>query len=218
MVEIQTLVDFFQSYGYIAVFGILILCGLGLPVPEDISLIAGGIISGLGFTNVHGMLAVALAGVLIGDSTMFLLGRKFGDHFFDKKISGRIITHKRYEAITSWFAKYGKGVLLAARFMPGLRSPIFVSAGLTRFVSYTTFIIIDGSASLISVPFWIFLGYYGATNREWLIRWITRSQYGILGLIFLIILIFIVYAFIRRKLRNLNGRPESGSADGETNT
>ena len=59
------LIAFFSDYGYIAVFGILILCGFGLPVPEDITLVSGGVISGLGMTNPHTMLAVGLAGVLI---------------------------------------------------------------------------------------------------------------------------------------------------------
>jgi len=55
-----------------------LLCGFGLPVPEDITLVSGGVISGLDLANPHIMLAVGLAGVLIGDSTMFLGGRIFG--------------------------------------------------------------------------------------------------------------------------------------------
>ena len=72
-----------------AVFGILLLCGMGLPVPEDISLIAGGIISGLGYTDVNLMLFICLSGVLLGDGIMYNLGRIFGERFFDKKVGGR---------------------------------------------------------------------------------------------------------------------------------
>ena len=50
---LQLLVEFFSQYGYIAVFGVLILCGFGLPIPEDITLVSGGIISALGNTNQH---------------------------------------------------------------------------------------------------------------------------------------------------------------------
>ena len=39
---------FFFDYGYYAVFGVLVLCGMGLPLPEDITLITAGIISQLG--------------------------------------------------------------------------------------------------------------------------------------------------------------------------
>ena len=37
---LHILVNFFSDYGYFAVFGVLILCGFGLPVPEDISLVS----------------------------------------------------------------------------------------------------------------------------------------------------------------------------------
>ena len=44
---------FFGSYGYAAVFACLVLCGLGVPVPEDITLVSGGVISGLDLANPH---------------------------------------------------------------------------------------------------------------------------------------------------------------------
>ncbi|HNK57963.1 MAG TPA: DedA family protein, partial [Leptospiraceae bacterium] len=59
---LNLLVNFFSDYGYFAVFGVLILCGFGLPVPEDVSLVAGGVISALGNTNEHIMFGVGMAG------------------------------------------------------------------------------------------------------------------------------------------------------------
>lgn len=203
---IQTLVSIFSSYGYAAVFGVLILCGLGLPVPEDVSLVAGGIISGLGYTDPYIMLAVSMAGVLIGDSTVFYIGKTFGEKFFDKKLSGRIITPARYQAIKEWFGRYGKWMLFAARFMPGLRSAIFLTAGVTRFVRYRVFIIIDLSAALISVPVWIYLGYYGASNWDWLAMWISRSHMAILVIIALFAVLIAAHTIFKRKIKRIEKR------------
>lgn len=47
------LISIFSDYGYLAVFVMLLLCGFGLPIPEDITLVAGGIIAGLGYADVH---------------------------------------------------------------------------------------------------------------------------------------------------------------------
>ena len=58
-----------------------ILAGFGVPVPEDVTLIAGGIIAGLGYADVRIMCAVGLAGVLVGDSSMFLIGRHLGTRY-----------------------------------------------------------------------------------------------------------------------------------------
>jgi len=106
--ELQSLVNFFQSYGYISVFTVLLLCGFGLPVPEDISLVAGGIIAGLGYANVHLMFAIALAGVLIGDSTMYNLGRIFGERVLNLRLVRRLLTPKRYSLVRSKFEQYGR--------------------------------------------------------------------------------------------------------------
>lgn len=52
---LNILVHIFSEYGYIAVFLALILCGFGLPVPEDISLVSGGVIAGFGKADPHFM-------------------------------------------------------------------------------------------------------------------------------------------------------------------
>lgn len=205
MFELQSLVNFFQSYGYLSVFIILLLCGFGLPVPEDISLVAGGIIAGLGYANVHLMLAIALAGVLIGDSTMYNLGRIMGERVLNLRLVRRLLAPKRYSLVRSKFEQYGKRVIFAARFLPGLRSPIFLTAGITRFVSFWTFVGIDSFAALISVPFWVYLGYYGAHEREWLLRWVSRTQWGILLIVLVLALIVILDAMIGRKFLRGNG-------------
>lgn len=186
------LIGFFTDYGYIAVFGILILCGFGLPVPEDITLVSGGVISGLDLANPHTMCIVGLAGVLIGDSTMFLAGRIFGYRIQRIKTFRRILSPRRFSHIQRKFKQYGLSLLFVARFLPGLRSPIFLVAGMSRRISYLTFILMDGIAALISVPVWVYLGYFFADNLDLLMEYVKDVQtliYLILGVILLIVLI-----------------------------
>lgn len=85
METLEAVVEFlqnYQEYSLAMIFGMLILCGFGLPIPEDITLIAAGILSGIQVNSTHGhfalMLAFCLAGVLIGDGIMFIGGRVFG--------------------------------------------------------------------------------------------------------------------------------------------
>src|SRR5262249_30543481 len=60
---------------YLWLGGILLLCGLGLPIPEDISLIAAGYFSWKGVLEVNRAFAVCFAAVLAGDSLAFFMGR-----------------------------------------------------------------------------------------------------------------------------------------------
>lgn len=209
------LIGFFTDYGYIAVFGILILCGFGLPVPEDITLVSGGVISGLDLANPHTMCVVGLAGVLIGDSTMFLAGRIFGYRIQRIRTFRKILSPRRFSHIQRQFKKYGLSLLFVARFLPGLRSPIFLVAGMSRRISYITFILMDGIAALISVPVWVYLGYFFADNLDLLMEYVKDVQsmiYLILGLILLVVVIIYLKKRFHSKLNKFSEEGASASA------
>lgn len=191
---LDTLVAFFGEYGYIAVFACLILCGLGVPVPEDITLVSGGVISGLALANPHIMCAIGLAGVLAGDSTMFLAGRIFGYRVQRLKFFRKVVSPQRFSQIQRKFKKHGLGLLFVARFLPGLRSPIYLVAGMSHRISYITFIVMDGLAALISVPVWIYLGYFFADNLDILMEYVHDVQKAIfMALGLLAVIIAVIY-------------------------
>ncbi|BBD79071.1 DedA family protein [Aerosticca soli] len=173
---LQPLVIFFAEHGYLAVFVALLLCGFGLPLPEDITLIAGGIITGLGYGNAHGMVGVTLAGVLIGDASMFLLGHHYGPRILKWRLIAWLLPPARYAAVQRQFERYGNRLMFIARFLPGMRTAVFVTAGATHRVGFLRFLLLDGLAALISVPLWVYLGYLGAYRRAWLMAWIHRGQ------------------------------------------
>lgn len=195
---LQLLLDFFANYGYLAVFLVLMICGFGVPIPEDITLVAGGIISGLGYANVHIMFAVGMAGVLFGDGFMFVMGRIFGNKVLRIKLIAKILTQERFALVQEKFAKYGNWVLFVARFLPGLRSPTYLVAGMTKRIPYWRFLALDGLAALISVPVWVYLGYFGAYNRDWLLIWVHRGQSGVLW-VTLALLVCALVLYLRRR-------------------
>lgn len=173
---LDTLVNLFVQNGYAAVFVALMICGAGLPLPEDITLVAGGVIAGLGYANVHVMCAMTLFGVLLGDSAIFLLGHYHGARMLGWRPIARVLTPSRYLAVQEKFDRYGNRLLFAARFLPGMRTTIYVTAGATHRVSFPRFLLIDTMAAMISVPVWVYLGYFGANNHAWLVMWIRRGQ------------------------------------------
>jgi membrane protein DedA with SNARE-associated domain len=200
---VENLTDF-GYWNYIFAFIILILCGFGVPIPEDITLVAGGLVSGLKATNVWIMLGVCFAGVLMGDASMYTIGRIFGYRILQIKFMRRFITPERFESVQAQFEKYGIWVLFAARFMPGLRSPIFMAAGMSQRVPFAHFIIMDGLAALISVPVWVFIAYYCAESLEDLIKNINSAQsvmhYVILAIV-LISIFIVTKAYIKKKAK-----------------
>ncbi|AWW34772.1 DedA family protein [Mannheimia varigena] len=186
----ETLIEFFSSYGYWAVFLVLLACGFGLPIPEDITLVSGGVISGLGYTNVHWMLVVSMLGVLIGDSTMYWLGRIYGEKILQFPFIRKIATAERFAMVQERFETQGWKLLFMARFLPGLRAVVYLVSGITRKVSFGKFLLVDFFAAIISVPIWVYLGDYGASNLGWLKEQVSNGQHAIFAILGIVILFF----------------------------
>lgn len=214
---LDSLISFFTDYGYFAVFSVLLLCGFGLPIPEDISLVAGGFISSLtcgsdasflgaleDCNQVHIMFFVCMAGVLLGDSAMFMLGRIFGVRILKMKIFAKLETPARYEWVQGKFAKHGLFFIFAARFMPGLRSPIFLTTGMTKKVPYIKFLLVDGLAALISVPVWVYVGFWGErqlSDMKTLEQYVKRGQLSLFVIIGICIATFAIIWFVKKKIK-----------------
>lgn len=185
-------------YSYFAMFGLLIACGFGFPMPEDIVLITGGILSARGVTDVWTVNIVCLIGVLGGDGTVFFLGRKFGHRIKSFPVIRRILNESNDRRVNQIFRKYGSKVIFFARFMPGLRTPIFMTAGIYR-VSPWTFLSLDGFAALISVPVWIHVGFLFGQNLEELEKKIKDFQVGIYVILALVLVLVVAINLVKKK-------------------
>lgn len=150
---------------YALIFGVLLACGFGLPIPEDITLIAAGILAGTGKISVVGAYIAGFVGVLLGDSILFMIGRKYGRKAFEWRIFRKIFTPKVIAKAEERIQENARMVCFIARFLPGLRAPIYLTAGVLQ-VRPIVFIVQDGFAALISVPVWIYLGQWAGSNMD----------------------------------------------------
>jgi membrane protein DedA with SNARE-associated domain len=185
------------AYG--AVFLVLLICGFGVPIPEDITLVAGGVLAGLGYANFEMMVVVGLLGVMVGDSCMFCAGHFMEERVRRNRLINKLLTPERYERTQDLFHRYGNFVLFIARFLPGLRTPIFVTAGMTKRISFWRFFCMDGFAALISVPVWVWVGFYFAQEHERLLEWVKNGQRFVLFGIAVMLVVLVCWYFKRRK-------------------
>ncbi len=147
-----------SNIAYLIIFGILLACGLGFPLPEDIPLVAAGYLVWDGTMALPSALIVTLGGVLIGDTILFFLGRKLGKRILRQHRFQTIFPPHRVRRAGAYFRKYGDKLVFFARFVAGFRAVVFFMAGAMK-VKFSRFILLDGLAALISVPAWIGLGY-----------------------------------------------------------
>jgi membrane protein DedA with SNARE-associated domain len=201
----DTLVDFLLNFHgpapYLIVLGILLACGLGLPIPEDITLFAAGLMAYYGVTDLYLMILVSLFGVMAGDSFIFYLGARYGRRLTRKWFFHKLLPDERLNFVQKKFHERGDRVLFIARFMPGLRAPIYFSAG-TLHVPFRKFFIYDGLAALISVPAIVGAVYYFGDELDQVVRIIKRIEHGIVLVVFAAVLAILGKWYVtHRKLK-----------------
>ena len=168
---------------YLVVFVILLGCGLGLPVPEDITLIFAGLTAYYGISTLWGMLILCFAGILIGDCTIFYLGAKYGRRITRVKFFGRFLTEERLRLVQERFHTSGNKLIFIARFMPGLRAPVFFTAGVLH-LPFRVFFFYDGLAALLSAPAIILAVYFFGDQIDLVIKRVQSVEHGILAMVF----------------------------------
>jgi len=193
----EWLLTFLTSHVYAKLAGILLLCGLGLPIPEDISLISAGYLAHLGKVELHSVFLVCFVAVLGGDTLAFTVGRKFGTKILASKFGHRYFNPRRQRRVRAYFRSYGSKVIFIARFLPGLRFSIFLSAGMLHVRPYV-FIVYDALAALLSVPFLVYCAYYFGDRIDHVILWAKRSEYGILALVG-VVGVYVVIKLLRKR-------------------
>jgi membrane protein DedA with SNARE-associated domain len=187
--------DFYVHWGYLGLFAILVLGGMGLPVPEDVPLLAAGALIHHGDLNGPVAAMVALFGVVLADSVVFTVGRWAG-HFTAKRPRWLPLSESHLHRVQSLLTRYGVWMIVVARFVPGTRLGTYWCAGAMG-MEYRNFLMGDGLAALVSVPVWLFVGYLGASHLDQILRGLGRVEHFITTALIFIVVTFVVIAWWR---------------------
>src|ERR1051326_2441845 len=168
---VEVAVDAAAMWKYLGVFGTLLAAGMGLPIPEELPIITAGAMVGHDSTTPladpnydlrlrwYIMLPICIVGVVIGDGFLYGIGRVFGFRVLNIRwVRTRLLTPEKRERIERNFHRYGIWILLAARMLPGFRSPIFLLAGINR-LPLRKFLLADGLYAIPGVSLLFFLAY-----------------------------------------------------------
>jgi len=197
------LLDFLLPYGMYAygiMLALLLACGFGFPMPEDVILVTSGMLASRGVVDHMWTNVVCLIGVLLGDGIVFLLGYRLGPQLQQGQFYKSLMKDGREAKIHTWFSKYGDRVIFFARFAPGLRMPLFLTAGMYH-VPFWKFLTLDGLAALISVPLWIWVGYFFGSNLEMLEVKMRQFQLGIYSVLGVGLIVLIGGYFLKKKFK-----------------
>jgi membrane protein DedA with SNARE-associated domain len=158
------------------------------------------------------MIMTGLIGVLLGDSILFFMGRQYGMQIVEHRWMRRFAKPWLVQKARRMYTDHGAKIVFAARFMPGLRAVLFLTAGVFR-IKYWKFILIDGAAALISVPTWIWLSYRFSGKIEDLLGGARLATYVIGGGLLAALLVWVAWEYFHnlRRRNGIDGREQSST-------
>lgn len=169
--------DLFSGWSYAGIVVFLILTGCGFPLPEEVAFVYAGVQSAIGHLNWGLALAACGIGALLGDSVMYGIGRLGRGWIGRHAWFSRIVHLEREEQVRRLIARHGIKVFFAARFMVGIRGPLYVTLGILK-VPFWRFLLIDTICASAVIGVFFSLSYYFGQQ---VLEWIRRGEYLITG-------------------------------------
>jgi membrane protein DedA with SNARE-associated domain len=210
--------DFLLNHGsYLGIIVFLILTGAGLPFPEEVAIVAAGVLSSPGIRHLNPWLAWAscLFGALAGDCVMYWIGHHFGRRVLrEHHWWTRFIKPEREAQMERMLEDHGFKVLFLARFLVGIRSPVYLSAGILR-MPFWRFMLIDLFCATAVISTFFGLSYF---IGERVYTWINRGQWTLTVIVGVAVASVAIYLWRRHKRRVAAQSAEDGAGpapDGE---
>lgn len=188
---------------YFAIILLLILTGLGLPIPEEVAIIAAGVMSGHGQMNPWLAWASCMIGVLCGDLIVYGIGRHFGRSVIrEHPFWARFVNAEREAQIERMIERHGLKVFFLARFLVGLRSPVYLTAGILR-MGVRRFLLTDLFCATVVVGLFFLLSYFFG---QAILLWVRRME--ILITVIAVVAVGVLGFYLWRHYRA--GHPQAG--------
>ena len=155
------MLDFlFTKWSYFGIIAVLVLTGCGLPIPEEVPIVLAGVLSAQGTMNVWLAFAACVIGAILGDCVMYVIGYHWGHNLLkDHPRFARFLHAEREARFEEVIQNHGFKVMLLARFMVGIRSPVYLAAGIVR-IPFRRFLLIDLFCATLVISVFFSLSYF----------------------------------------------------------
>jgi membrane protein DedA with SNARE-associated domain len=190
--------DLIAHYGYLAVFAIVALESLGIPLPGETTLVAAALYAGATHNlNIVGVIVAAGIGAIIGDNIGYILGHQGGYRLLLR--FGRYIRlhDSRIKVARYLFLRFGGQVVFFGRFVAILRTYAAFLAGTTR-MPWRRFVVYNAAGGILWATVYGVAAYMLGTKVE-----TVRGPFGIAFVIAGVLAIIVGFLLVRREENRL---------------
>ncbi len=194
----EGLLSWVAMYGYVAIFGLLVLGIVGLPVPDETLLVFSGYLISRGELHPVTTFFTALAGSWCGISLSYTIGRTLGAGVIHRYGRFLHITEQRMARVHAWFDRIGHWALFVGYFIVGVRHFTALVAGISK-LEFSSFVAYAWSGGFLWVATFLSLGYFLGENWREIIAVVDR--YAVYASVVLIAAAAGIFLWRRRRVR-----------------
>ena len=193
-----------SSYGYWAVFILVGLESLGIPLPGETALIVAGTVAGkYHHLNPWGIFAAAAAGAIVGDNIGYWVGDKGGFRLLKRYGHYIRLDEPKLKVGRYVFDRHGGKVVFFGRFVSVLRTYAAFLAGTNR-MQWRRFLVFNAAGGILWSGIYTWLAYLlGNTLKR-----NSGTINLVLGVVAAVVIITIIVV-VRRQIRRLQDRAEA---------
>lgn len=153
-----------SAWAYAVVFIFAFLDALLPVVPSETAVITAGVVAATGHLSLALVIVAAACGAFAGDNTAYAIGHRFGPHAMARYFRGEK-GRKTIRWTERQLAERGGELIVVARFIPGGRIAVTLSAGATRY-PWPRFAVFDAIAGAFWASYAALLGFFGGKAFE----------------------------------------------------
>ncbi|MBT9819853.1 DedA family protein [Clostridium sp. MCC328] len=166
----ELVLELMGEYGNLAVFLLILVENLFPPIPSEVILTFGGVMTVCTDMTPIGVILFSTAGSLAGAVILYSVGRFLPDEVFRKLLCGQIghLLHFRLEDVDlakGWFRERGRSAVFLCRLIPIVRSLISIPAGIAR-MPFVPFLVFTAAGSLLWNTVLVYAGRIAGDSWE----------------------------------------------------
>ena len=176
MLTLDTIVDQLAAHNpYLGVFALLLAGGLGVPIPEELPVVAAGVLSREGLAQWWLAFPVCVLGVLSGDVILYWTGHHWGERVLAWRPVRWVLSPERERHLKAAYCRHAVKTIVIARHVIGLRAAAFLTAGIAR-VPFWKFLATDAAAAMLGLPLSFALAYFFTDQIEAIMTDMHRAE------------------------------------------
>lgn len=151
------------------------------PIPADTFVLLGGFLAARGVVSALLVFVVTWGANVASALAMFWVGATHGASFFDLGWGRHLLTPEQRKRMSRFYDRWGLFAVFFARFLPGLRAVVPVTAGLARIPGWKVALPLT-AASALWYGTLVWLGTVAGRNLEQIRAVVDRANLVLLGI------------------------------------